>query len=60
MRRLLIATAVAAAFFAACCTASTAHPAASVAPLPPEPQAALLKIATTFNHDYDTGNYGAV
>jgi hypothetical protein len=52
VRRLLIA---AAAFLIAGCSASTSHPAASVAPLPPDPHtaAALLTIATTFNHDYD-------
>ena len=39
-----------------------AHPAASAAPLAPDPHtaSALLKIATTFNHDYDTGDYGPV
>jgi hypothetical protein len=62
VRRLLIAAAVAAALLAASCTASTSHPAASVAPLPPDPHtaAALLKIATAFNHDYDTGDYSPV
>jgi hypothetical protein len=61
--RLISATAVAAAaLFAAGCTAGTAHTGASLAPLPPDPHtaAALLKIATTFNHDYDTGDYGPV
>ena len=61
--RMLIAVAVAAAvLFAAGCTAGTAHPAASAAPLPPDPHtpSALLKIATAFNHDYDTGDYGPV
>jgi hypothetical protein len=55
--------AVAAAVLAAGCTASaTAHPAAPAASLPPDAHtaAALLKIATTFNHDYDTGDYGLV
>src|SRR5215471_4123345 len=62
VRRLLIATAVAVALFAAGCTAGTSHPAASAAPLPPDPHtaSALLKIATAFNHDYDTGDYGPV
>ena len=62
MRRLLVASAVAAALFAAGCTAGTAHPAASVAPLPPDPHtaSALLKIATAFNHEYDTGDYEPV
>ena len=42
--------------------AGTAHPAASPAPLPLDPHtpSALLKIATAFNHDYDTGDYGPV
>jgi hypothetical protein len=60
---VLIAITVAAmVLFAAGCTARTAHPAASPAPLPPDPHtaAALLKIATAFNHDYDTGDYGPV
>jgi hypothetical protein len=37
-------------------------PAPSPAPLPPDPrtQAALLRIATAFNHDYDRGDYGPV
>jgi hypothetical protein len=60
--RLLVAAAVAAALFAAGCTASGSHPAASPASLPPDPHtaAALLKIATVFNRDYDTGDYGPV
>jgi hypothetical protein len=61
--RLLMAIAAAAAvLFAAGCTAGTGHPAASPAPLPPDPhtRSALLKIATVFNHDYDTGDYGPV
>jgi hypothetical protein len=47
---------------AAACTASAGHPAASPAPLPPDPHtsSALLKIAGVFNHDYDTGDYGPV
>ena len=62
VRRLLTAAAVAAALFATSCTAGTAHLAASAPPLPPDPHtaAALLKIATAFNHDYDTGDYGPV
>ena len=62
VQRLLIATAVAVAVLAAGCTASTSHAAASPAPLPPDPHtaSALLKIAATFNHDYDTGDYGLV
>jgi hypothetical protein len=64
------AVAVAAAFLAVGCTADTSHPSASVhtsasesaSPLPPDPrtQSALLKIATAFNHAYDTGHYRAV
>lgn len=64
MRRLLTGTAVAAVtILAAGCTASMSHRAASpAAPLPPDPHtaSALLKIATVFNHDYDTGDYGPV
>ena len=61
VRRLLTATAMATALFAASCTASTGHPAAP-APLPPDRHtvSALLKIAAAFNHDYDTGDYGPV
>jgi hypothetical protein len=53
---------VAAGLFAAGCAASNSRPAASPAPLPPDPHtaSALLRIATVFNHDYDTGNYGPV
>jgi hypothetical protein len=61
--RLLIATAViAVVLFAAGCTASTGHPAATAGSLPSDPYtaSALLKIATAFNRDYDTGDYGPV
>jgi hypothetical protein len=62
--RLMIAIAATAAavLLAAGCTAGTGHPAASPVPLPPDPHTApaLLKIATAFNHDYDTGDYGPV
>ncbi len=61
--RVLVAFVVAAAtLFAAGCTASTGHTAAPAASLPPDPHSAsaLLKIATVFNHDYDTGDYGPV
>ena len=53
--------AVAAALLAAGC-AGGGPPVASPAPLPPDPrtQAALLRIATAFNHDYDRGDYGPV
>jgi hypothetical protein len=63
VRRLLAAIAVAvSALVGTSCAASAGHPAASRAPLPPDPRtaSALLKIATTFNHDYDIGNYGPV
>jgi hypothetical protein len=58
--RLVIAVS-AVVVFAAGCTAGSTHPAAR-ASLRPDPHtaAALLKIATVFNHDYDTGNYGPV
>jgi hypothetical protein len=61
MRRL-VPIVLAATLLAAGCTANAGHPAASPARLPPDPHtaAALLKIATTFNHDYDTGKYGPV
>ena len=61
--RVLIAISVAAmVLFAAGCTAGTTHPAASPAPPPPDPYtaSALLKIAASFNHDYDTGDYAPV
>ena len=63
VRRLFVAIAAAAAvLLAAACTAGVAHPAASAAPLPPDPHtaSALLDIARAFNHDYDTGDYGPV
>ena len=62
LRALAASAAAAIALFAAGCTATTAHTATSVLSLPPDPgtAAALLKIATAFNHDYDTGHYGPV
>ena len=57
---LNVVTAVAAAWLAVGCSATTmTHP---VAPLPPDPHtaAALLKVAAAFNRDYDTGEYGPV
>jgi hypothetical protein len=63
LRVFLAVAAVAAALPVVGCTASTTtHPAGSAAPLPPDPHTApaLLKIATAFNHDYDTGDYGPV
>ena len=60
MKRLFIAAAVAAMVLLA--SGCTDHPAVSPAPLPTDPHtaSALLKIATVFNHDYDTGNYAPV
>ena len=62
MRVLIAITVAAMVLFAAGCTAGTAHPAASPAPLPPDPRtaSALMTIAAAFNHDYDTGEYGPV
>jgi hypothetical protein len=62
MRVLIASAAVVAAFSFAGCSAGTSHPAASPAPLPPDPHtaSALLRIATAFNHAYDTGDYGPV
>jgi hypothetical protein len=68
MLELIVAAVGAAALFVAGCTAGTGHPAASAhsaaptASLPPDQRtaSALLKIATVFNHDYDTGDYGPV
>jgi hypothetical protein len=53
-------TAVAAAWLAVGCSATTTtHPAAPP-PSDPHTASALLKIATAFNHAYDTGDYGPV
>ena len=62
MRRLIPVVLAAVALLAAGCGASAGHPATSQALLPPDPPtaSALLKIATTFNRDYDTGKYGPV
>ncbi len=53
---------VAAVLLTAGCAGGGRQPAASPAPLPPDPRtrAALLRIATAFNHDYDRGDYGPV
>jgi hypothetical protein len=55
---------VAVVFLAAGCSAGTvAHPAAVArVSLPPDPRtaAALLKIASAFNREYDRGDYGPV
>src|ERR1039458_8303671 len=61
--RSLVAVAVATAvMLVAGCAASPGHAAASPAPLPPDPRttSALLKIATAFNNEYDSGDYGPV
>ena len=60
--RLLLATAAATVVLLVGCSAEPGHPTVSPVPLPPDPHtaAALLKIATAFNHDYDTGDYGPV
>src|ERR671924_130322 len=61
--RLHIAIAAGAvALLAAGCTASVTRPAPSPTPAPPDPHtaAALLKIATAFNQDYDSGKYAPV
>jgi hypothetical protein len=60
--RALVAIVAAIALCAAGCTATTAHTATSALSLPPDPgtAAALLKVATAFNHDYGTGDYGPV
>jgi hypothetical protein len=69
MRQLAAAVAAAACLIAGCSSASAQDPgpgqrraAASAAPLPPDPRtaSALLKIATTFNNDYDSGDYAPV
>ena len=62
MRLLIAIAASAVVLLAAGFSSVSGHPAASAPPLPPDPHtaAALLGIARTFNHDYDTGNYGPV
>jgi hypothetical protein len=72
MRLFSVSAAVAVALLAAGCTAGAGHrtassapPPASVSPSPspsPDPHtaAALLRIASVFNRDYDSGNYAAV
>ena len=66
VRLLIAAAAIAAVLLAAGCTAGQSHDAAapswSQAPLPADPQtaAALLKIATAFNNEYGSGDYGPV
>jgi hypothetical protein len=62
MRPLLAVAAAVAVLLIAGCAGGSRPPAASPAPLPPDPrtQAGLLRIATAFNHDYDSGGYGPV
>jgi hypothetical protein len=64
MRVLVRMAAVGVVLLAAGCTASTAARPAAVAraSLPPDPRtgAALLKIASAFNREYDSGDYGPV
>ncbi|MGI8447690.1 MAG: hypothetical protein ACR2MP_11035 [Streptosporangiaceae bacterium] len=68
VRRAVAAAAVglvAAGLVTACSPGSghgQGHAVASAAPLPPDPRtaAALLKIATVFNNEYDRGDYGPV
>jgi hypothetical protein len=62
LRVLVTVAAVAAVWLAVGCSASTTtHPTPAASPPPsPHTASALLKIATVFNHDYDTGDYGPV
>jgi hypothetical protein len=66
VRLLMTAAAAAAVLVAAGCTAGQSHDAAvpgrSPASLPADPQTAapLLKIATAFNNEYGSGDYGPV
>jgi len=60
--RLLIAIAASAVVVLAGGCSGSSRPAVAPSPLPPDPHtaAALLTIARSFNHDYDTGDYGLV
>ncbi len=62
MRLLAMAAIGAVMLLAVGCTSAGSHPAESPKPLPPDPRtaSALLKIARTFNNDYDNGDYGPV
>ena len=66
VRLLITAAAAAAVLLAGGCTAGQSHDAAapgrSPASLPADPQTAtaLLKIATAFNNEYGSGDYGPV
>ncbi len=61
LRRCALALA-AAALLAAGCGGGAPRATRTAAPLPPDPRtaAALLRIATAFNHDYDSGDYAPV
>jgi hypothetical protein len=66
MRQLATAVVAAACLIAGCSSAPARDPGQGqghgAAPLPPDPRtaSALLKIATVFNNDYDSGDYGPV
>ena len=66
MRLVMTAAAAVAVLLAAGCTAGGSHgaaaPARSPAPLPADPRtaAALLKVATAFNDEYQSGDYAPV
>src|SRR6516165_7882517 len=65
MRRcafLAMGTVAASLLAVGCSATSTGHPPAPAVSLPPDPHtaSALLKIATAFNRDYDSGNYRPV
>ncbi len=66
MRQLAAAVAAAACLTAGCSSAPAQDPGPgqrrAAASLPPDPRtaSALLKIATTFNNDYDSGDYAPV
>jgi hypothetical protein len=62
IRSFAVVAVASAVLLAAGCTASTGHTAVSAPPLPPDPRttSALLKIATAFNNEYDSGDYAPV
>ena len=59
---LAMGTAAVSLLAVGCSATSTGHPPAPAESLPPDPHtaSALLKIATAFNRDYDSGNYRPV
>jgi len=59
---LAMGTAAVSLLAVGCSATSTGHPPAPAVSLPPDPHtaSALLKIATAFNRDYDSGNYRPV